>query len=248
MAIRWCPSSYDIGSRMMTTRWWPRLAPYHEVWEAMRAFTEQRGADTADEIWLVEHAPVYTLGQAGKPEHVLNPHGIDVVHCDRGGQVTYHGPGQVVTYCLVDLRRIRLFVKEYVALLEQVTIGLLSELGVSGACLKPGAPGVYVPMPPDPDLAKIAALGIKVRNGCAYHGLALNVDMDLTPFLGINPCGYEGLRTVDLKSCGIPATVPDIGERLAAGLAAALKEHEARHKHNNPTETQHDHGIPLAVD
>jgi lipoyl(octanoyl) transferase len=248
MVIRWCPWFYDAGTPMMTTRWWPRMAPYPEVWQAMRAFTEQRGADTADEIWLVEHAPVYTLGQAGKPEHVLNAHGIDVVHCDRGGQVTYHGPGQVVAYCLVDLRRIRLFVKEYVALLEQVTIQLLTELGVSGACLKPGAPGVYVPMPADTELAKIAALGIKVRNGCAYHGIALNVDMDLAPFLGINPCGYAGLRTVDLKSCGIQAAVADIGERLAAGLALALEQHAAHHKHNNLTETRHDHGIALAAD
>lgn len=214
----------------------------------MRAFTQQRNVDTADEIWLVEHAPVYTLGQAGKPEHVLNAHGIEVVHCDRGGQVTYHGPGQVVAYCLVDLRRIKIFVKEYVALLEDVTIQLLTEQGVTGACLKSGAPGVYVPMPGSVDLAKIAALGIKVRNGCAYHGIALNVDMDLAPFLGINPCGYEGLRTVDLKSCGIRANVADVGQQLAERLAAAFEHYQAHHNHNNLTETRHDHGIPIAAD
>jgi lipoyl(octanoyl) transferase len=231
----------------MIMRWWPRPASYHEVWQAMRAFTDQRNANTADEIWLVEHAPVYTLGQAGKPEHVLNAHGIEVVHCDRGGQVTYHGPGQVVAYCLVDLRRMKLFVKEYVALLEAVVIQLLTEIGVSGASLKPGAPGVYVPVQGAAELAKIAALGIKVRNGCAYHGIALNVDMDLAPFLGINPCGYEGLRTVDLKSCAIRADVVEVGERLSACLAAAFQNHQARSSHNNFTETRHDHGIDHGI-
>src|SRR5690606_7858803 len=161
-------------------------------------------------------------------EHILNSGQIAVVHSDRGGQVTYHGPGQVMAYCLVDLRRMKLFVKEYVALLEDVIIQVLGGLGLDGACRKAGAPGVYVPVsrllpahrvaprPGDEGLAKIAALGIKVRNGCTYHGLALNVDMDLAPFLGINPCGYEGLQTVDLRACGIRAGVADVGERLAA--------------------------------
>lgn len=206
---------------MNESKWWPRPAPYLEVWEAMRRFTEARDSQTPDEIWLVEHAPVYTLGQAGKPEHILNSADIPVVKCDRGGQVTYHGPGQIVAYCLVDLRRLGIFAKEYVALLENVAIQVLGELGVHGARLKPGAPGVYVPAPAD-QLAKIAALGIKIRNGCAYHGLALNVDMDLAPFSGINPCGYEGLQTTDVLGCGIAADVVTVGNLLAARLAQAF--------------------------
>lgn len=216
---------------MIDYQWLPRPASYAQVWQAMRHFTEGRDGATPDRIWLVEHDPVYTLGQAGKPEHILNSGGIPVVHCDRGGQVTYHGPGQVVAYCLVDLRRMKIFVKEYVALLEDVLIQVLAELGLEGACRKPGAPGVYVPYASleaqkegaPGELAKIAALGIKIRNGCAYHGLALNVDMDLSPFLGINPCGYEGLRTVDLRSCGIHATVGDVGELLAVRLNDAFE-------------------------
>ena len=208
---------------MIEHKWLPRPAPYLDVWEAMQAYTEGRDAQSPDVIWLVEHEPVYTLGQAGKPEHILNSGAIPVVRSNRGGQVTYHGPGQVVAYCLVDLRRAGLFVKEYVALLEDVTIHLLEQLGVRGACLKPGAPGVYVPMADqDGELAKIAALGIKVRKGCAYHGIALNVAMDLSPFLGINPCGYEGLRTVDLVTCGVTASITQVGEMLAQGLAAAI--------------------------
>lgn len=216
---------------MIDYQWLPRPASYAQVWQAMRDFTEARDGATPDRIWLVEHDPVYTLGQAGKPEHILNSGGIPVVHCDRGGQVTYHGPGQVVAYCLVDLRRMKIFVKEYVALLEDVLIQVLAELGLEGACRKLGAPGVYVPYASleaqkeraPGELAKIAALGIKIRNGCAYHGLALNVDMDLSPFLGINPCGYEGLKTVDLRSCGIHATVGDVGELLAARLNDAFE-------------------------
>jgi len=212
---------------MMQARWLKRPSPYLPVWEAMRDFTEARGPDTPDAIWLTEHEPVYTLGQAGKPEHVLNSAGIPVVRCDRGGQVTYHGPGQVMVYCLMDLRRLKIFVKEYVALLEDAIIGTLEELGLPDACRKPGAPGVYVPAASadggaQGELTKIAALGIKVRNGCTYHGLALNVDMDLAPFLGINPCGYEGLKTVDLRTCGIEATIEDAGERLAARLGEAF--------------------------
>lgn len=229
---------------MIASRWIPGTPSYLEIWQAMRDFTEARGDDTPDEIWLVEHGPVYTLGQAGKPEHILNSGSIPVVKCDRGGQVTYHGPGQLTAYCLVDLRRRGIFVKEYVAMLEDVLIDLLGELGVEGACRKAGAPGVYVPMvsapvadgavdgsegaqtgmvPAGSELAKIAALGIKVRNGRAYHGLALNVDMDLSPFLGINPCGYEGLKTVDLRSCGIRANVYEIGQLLAERLSRAIQ-------------------------
>ena len=196
----------------------------------MREFTEARNELTPDEIWLVEHAPVYTLGQAGKKEHLLNPGGIDVVQCDRGGQVTYHGPGQIVAYCLYDLRRSGVFVKEYVEHLEEVIIQVLQGYGLEGARRKPGAPGVYVPWddahgrydPRGAGLAKIAALGIKIRNGRAYHGLAVNVDMDLAPFAGINPCGYEGLPTVDMMGCGVSTTISEVGERLAAGLNVRL--------------------------
>lgn len=210
---------------MITIKWLPGPAPYPPIWQMMRQYTEQRGPDSPDEIWLVEHEPVYTLGQAGKPEHILNSGAIPVVHSNRGGQVTYHGPGQVVAYCLVDLRRAGLYVKEYVALLEDTVIEQLRDYGLTGACRKPGAPGVYVPMianPNAPELAKIAALGIKVRNGCAYHGIALNVDMDLGPFLGINPCGYEGLRTTDLTEQGVDTTVRQAGDQLARRLADRL--------------------------
>lgn len=209
----------------MQLRWLDRPAPYLPVWQAMQDFTETRGADTPDELWLVEHAPVYTLGQAGLESHILNPHGIPVVHCNRGGQVTYHGPGQVVLYTLVDLRRHRMFVRDFVALLEQTVLSVLADLGVPSASRKPGAPGIYVPQsalsdPQGDALAKIAALGIKIRKGCAYHGVALNVDMDLSPFSGINPCGYAGLQTVDLRSCGIAADLSDVGEQLAQRFAA----------------------------
>jgi len=208
------------------TRWLDRPAPYLPVWRAMQDFTELRHEDTPDELWLVEHEPVYTLGQAGKPEHILNPHGIPVVHCNRGGQVTYHGPGQVVLYTLVDLRRQGVFVRDFVAMLEQAVLDLLAELGVRCACRKPGAPGIYVPQSAlrqsrGDALAKIAALGVKIRNGRAYHGVALNVAMDLDPFLGINPCGYEGLQTVDLKTCGIEADLVKTGDRLADLFAGA---------------------------
>ncbi|MER1966775.1 lipoyl(octanoyl) transferase LipB [Castellaniella sp. GW247-6E4] len=204
----------------------PRPADYEPVWRAMQDFTESRGPATPDELWLVEHAPVYTLGQAGRPEHILNAGGIPIVHCNRGGQVTYHGPGQIVLYTLVDLRRRHVFVKEFVALLEDVVLGVLARYGVSDACRKAGAPGIYVPPrallePSGPALAKIAALGIKVRNGCAYHGVALNVAMDLSPFLGINPCGFEGLRTVDMAACGVAADPSEVGACLVEGFVRA---------------------------
>lgn len=211
-------------------RWWERPAPYAPVWQAMQDFTEQRTERTPDELWLVEHAPVYTLGQAGLEEHVLNPHGIPVVHCNRGGQVTYHGPGQVVLYTLVDLRRRGIFVKDFVHLLESTVLEVLAQAGVRGACRKPGAPGVYVPQtalsrPQGDALAKIAALGVKIRRGCAYHGVALNVAMDLAPFLGINPCGYAGLQTVDMASCGVAADVTSVGEALAREFSTVWVVH-----------------------
>lgn len=201
-------------------KWLARPADYTSVWRDMQAFTEGRTPATADEIWLCEHAPVYTLGQAGRPEHVLNPGAIPVVRSDRGGQVTYHGPGQVVAYALVDLRRAGLYVKSYVAFLEDAAIDTLAELGVQ-ACRKEGAPGVYVAQA-NGELAKIAALGIKVRSGCAYHGVSLNVGMDLAPFSGINPCGYEGLVTTDLASCGVRVALVEAGERLAANMSRLI--------------------------
>ena len=194
----------------------PGLSDYQQVWDEMRAFTGQRTPDTPDEIWLVEHAPVYTLGQAGKPEHLLHPGAIPIVKSDRGGQVTYHGPGQVVAYVLMDLRRAGLHIKGLVEQLEEATIRTLATFGIPQAVRQPGAPGVYVPMSDqDGKLAKIAALGVKVRQGCTYHGVALNVDMDLSPFDGINPCGYEGLRTISMASLGVRADWETVAMALA---------------------------------
>ena len=173
-------------------------------------------ADTPDELWLLEHPPVYTLGQAGKPEHLLRDNGIPVVRVDRGGQVTYHGPGQVVAYVLLDLRRRGLAVKQLVSLLEQSVIDLLAAHGVAGA-RRPGAPGVYV------EGAKVAALGLRVRGGCAYHGLALNVNMDLAPFRDINPCGYAGLAVTQIGDLGVRLSTSEAADALAAGLADALR-------------------------
>jgi lipoyl(octanoyl) transferase len=182
--------------------------PYGETLQAMRAFTRGRDAATADEIWLTEHEPVYTLGQGADEETV--PNGIPVVRSDRGGDITYHGPGQVVLYALVDLARRGIKVKRWVWLLEQAVIDLVGR----GAGRKPGAPGVYV------DGAKIAALGIRVVRGRAYHGLSLNVGMDLSPFDAIDPCGFPGLKVTQLKNLGISWTVEQAGERLVEHLHA----------------------------
>jgi lipoyl(octanoyl) transferase len=208
--------------------------PYAETEAAMRAFTAAREADTEDELWLVEHDPVFTQGLAGRDDHVLAAGSIPVVRTDRGGQVTYHGPGQVVAYPLLDLRRIGIYVKEYVFRLEEAVIETLWEgTGVVGHRLR-GAPGIYVrladpqshaqlhteSLDPFRGLGKIAALGIKVSNHRSYHGVALNVAMDLEPYDRINPCGYAGLRTVDLRTLGVAATWD--------GMAALLAEHLAR--------------------
>lgn len=193
---------------------------YEPALEAMRAFTAQRDATTPDEIWLLEHPPVYTLGQAGRPEHLLrNDAGIPLVRIDRGGQITYHGPGQLVVYLLLDLHRRRLKVRELVSLMEQALIDTLADYGLDGV-RKEGAPGVYI------DGAKVAALGLRVRNGCSYHGLSLNVDMDLTPFSWINPCGYEGLKTVQLRDFGVAETVAGAGERVLQNLQRLLSSGE----------------------
>lgn len=167
------------------------LRPYQEVWAMMRAFTDSRSEQTSDELWMVQHRPVFTQGQAGKPEHILNPGDIPIVKSDRGGQVTYHGPGQLVAYPLLDLRRLNVGVRELVAHLEQSAISLLQGFDVF-ATGKPGAPGVYV------EGKKIASLGIRVRRGCSFHGISLNAAMDLEPFLRINPCGYNGLQMTQL--------------------------------------------------
>jgi lipoyl(octanoyl) transferase len=177
---------------------------------AMRRFTRERGESTADELWLLEHAPVYTLGQGAAPVQV--PNGIPVIAADRGGEITYHGPGQVVLYALVDLARRGIKVKEFVCLLEQAVIDLIGSRAVRRA----GAPGVYV------EGAKIAALGIRVTRGRAYHGLALNVDMDLAPFSAIDPCGYPGLAVTQTRDIGLPGTVSEVGERLAQRLIERL--------------------------
>jgi lipoyl(octanoyl) transferase len=190
-------------------------ADYEPTWRAMQAFTAVRTPETPDELWLVEHPPVFTLGQAGKREHVLADIGIPVVAIDRGGQVTYHGPGQVVVYVLLDLRRRGYGVKELVNRLEQAVIDLLAGLDIA-ASRRDGAPGVYV------NGAKIAALGLRIRNGCSYHGLALNVDMDLAPFSAINPCGYEGLAVTRTRDLGITQTAAEMGELLLSHLIEAV--------------------------
>ena len=174
--------------------------PYEPVWRAMQAFTDARTEDSADELWLVEHAPVFTLGQAGKPEHVLMPGDIPVVPVDRGGQVTYHGPGQIVAYPLLDLRRLGIGVRELVNRIEQAIIDTLDTWNIV-AQRRDGAPGVYV------GTAKIAALGLRIRRGCSFHGLAFNVAMDLEPFQRINPCGYQGLAVTQVLDLGGPGSV-----------------------------------------
>ena len=206
---------------------WLGRAEYLPVWTAMREFTAARGPDTPDELWIVEHPPVFTLGQAGRREHLIAPGEIPVVPTDRGGQVTYHGPGQVVAYPLVDLRRLGIFVKELVFRIEQAVIQTLASCGIAGRRVK-GAPGVYVPWPESTapgdlaHMAKMAALGIKVTGGCSYHGVALNVAMDLEPFERINPCGYAGLRTVDLATLGVSVTWQQAADTLAERLAQHL--------------------------
>ena len=190
-------------------------ADYLPTLAAMQAFTAQRTPETEDELWIVEHPPVYTLGQAGKPEHVLRDLGIPLVKIDRGGQVTYHGPGQVVIYLLLDLARRKLKIRELVSAIEQAVINLLAEFGIS-AERREGAPGVYV------GGAKIAALGLRIRNGASYHGVSLNIDMDLAPFSAINPCGYPGLPVIQTRDLGIPLTTDEAGERLAQHLLRQL--------------------------
>jgi lipoyl(octanoyl) transferase len=185
----------------------------------MQAFTDARSAETFDEIWLTEHEPVYTLGLAGRPEHLLRSNGIAVVRTDRGGQVTYHGPGQLVCYLLLDLRRAKLGVRELVRRIEAAVIAWLAEHDVA-AYGKPSAPGVYAQR--SGSEAKIAALGLRVRNGCTYHGVAVNLDMDLAPFSDIDPCGYPGLAVTQVADFGVRIPVDDAGRALAPRLAAVV--------------------------
>jgi len=206
------------------------LQPYEPVWRAMQCYTNRRDDNSRDEIWLLQHPPTFTLGQAGRPEHLLNPGSIPVIKVDRGGQVTYHGPGQLVGYLLLDLRRAGLGVRQLVTLLEQSIIALLAEYDIRAEA-RSDAPGVYV------DGAKIASLGLRVRRGCSFHGLSLNLDMDLEPFSRINPCGYPGLAMTQLSQLadGFETAVVEqqllqqIGQRLGYTLLQApdsqLPEH-----------------------
>jgi lipoyl(octanoyl) transferase len=210
---------------------------YLPTYEAMQAFTASRVQTTADELWLCEHPPVFTQGLAGRPDHVLDAGSIPVMATNRGGQVTYHGPGQVVAYPLLDLRRAGYFVKEYVYRLEEAVIRTLAHYGVTGHRVA-GAPGIYVRLddpfshaaltgPASPDdpfqgLGKIAALGVKISRHCSYHGIALNVDMDLEPFTRINPCGYAGLKTVDLSTIGVSTTWDEAAQELGRRLGTLL--------------------------
>jgi lipoyl(octanoyl) transferase len=189
---------------------------YEPIWRAMQAFTDARGEETTDELWLCEHEPIYTLGQAGKWEHVLNPGDISVLPVDRGGQVTYHGPGQLMAYPLLDLRRYGLGVRALVDLLENATVRLLKHFGIE-AELRKDAPGVYV------NQQKIMAMGLRIRRGCSFHGIALNVCMDLEPFSRINPCGYQGLRHTTMDLEGGPADLDIVGDALVEELRGALQ-------------------------
>ena len=201
-------------------RWLGRV-DYEATWQAMIDFTATRGADTADELWVCEHPPVFTLGQAGKASHLLTDIGIPLIKIDRGGQITYHGPGQVVIYLLLDLTRLDIGIRDLVTRVEQAVIDLLAENGV-GARRLDGAPGVYVDQ--EAGVAKIAALGLRVRkNGC-YHGLSLNVDMDLSPFSAINPCGYAGMAVTQTRDLGIGLTPAQAAESLVRHLTEQLEQ------------------------
>jgi lipoyl(octanoyl) transferase len=193
------------------------LQPYAPVWQQMQDFTRSRGADTPDEIWLLEHQRVFTQGRAGKAEHVLAAGDIPVVPVDRGGQVTYHGPGQLVGYLLIDLKRRNLGIRPLVTKIETAIIGTLADYGVTGH-LQAKAPGVYVAG------AKIASLGLRICRGCSFHGLALNVDMDLEPFARINPCGYKSMRMTQLKDLAGAVAMTEVMAKLADQLVAELED------------------------
>ena len=197
----------------------PGLTGYQQAYSAMRAFTAARQADTPDEIWLLQHPPVYTAGLACRPQHLPRGSAIELARVDRGGQITYHGPGQLVMYTLLDLARRNLKIRSFVGLLEQAVIDTLAHYQVP-AERRDGAPGIYV------NGAKIAALGLRVRGAGCYHGVALNVDMDLGPFLAIDPCGYPGLAVTQTRDLGIRAGVDELGDQLATALTRLLQRHE----------------------
>ncbi|HAS6052629.1 lipoyl(octanoyl) transferase LipB [Vibrio vulnificus] len=188
---------------------------YLPVWQAMHEFTDKRNEETPDEVWLVEHNPVFTQGQAGKAEHLLNTGDIPVVQSDRGGQVTYHGPGQLVAYFLINLRRKKLGVRDLVTTIENLVINTLKAYNIDSAA-RPDAPGVYV------DGRKICSLGLRIRKGCSFHGLALNVNMDLSPFLRINPCGYQGMEMVQVSELGGPKDIALVEQQLVKELVNLL--------------------------
>ncbi len=192
------------------------MRDYTEVWREMQAFTENRTEQTQDEIWLLEHNPVFTLGLAGKKEHLLTPGSIPVVQCDRGGQVTYHGPGQVVAYIMYDMNRAGIGVRKLVELLQSAVLDLLQQHGVEAHTMQK-APGVYI------DNKKIAALGLRVRHGRSFHGLSLNVDMDMEPFSRINPCGYPDMQVTQIKDLGIETSIEQINEQLSSAIKQRLK-------------------------
>ena len=187
------------------------LTDYQPTWQAMKDFTQQRDEQTLDEIWITEHPPVFTQGHNGKPEHLLNPGDIPVIQIDRGGQVTYHGPGQLVVYCLLNIQRLNFGVRALVTHIENTLVEFLADHQILAAA-RPDAPGVYV------DQAKIAALGLRIRKGCCYHGLSLNIDMDLTPFDRINPCGYKGLAVTQMSDFGVDIKLEQAGYQIANRL------------------------------
>ena len=214
-------TQHSIATRFMG------VVEYTPTWQAMKAFTAGRNAGTRDEIWVLQHPPVYTQGLAGKPEHLLRASNIPVVKIDRGGQITYHGPGQIIAYLLLDMRRWKLNVRELVRLMEQAVIELLAEYGIN-AQGREDAPGVYVAD------AKIASLGLKIRNGCCYHGVALNADMDLAPFDHINPCGFPGLRVTQARDVGISTPLAELEQQLAQNLITLLQQHiEGKNTHEH---------------
>jgi lipoyl(octanoyl) transferase len=206
----------SCGGALIRTRWLGRVE-YVPIWQAMQTFTAERDASTADEIWLLEHNPVFTVGMNGSPAHVLTPGDIPVVHIDRGGQVTYHGPGQLVVYTLLELKRWRLGVRDLVVTLENAVIRMLATHGIE-AHGKREAPGVYV------GERKLASIGLRIKRGCSYHGLALNVAMDLEPFARINPCGFAGLEVVDLARLGVEMRVEEAGQVLVREFMKLLMD------------------------
>jgi len=191
------------------------LMAYEPVWRAMQAFTDQRDENTPDELWLVEHPPVFTQGQAGRAEHILAPGDIPVIQVDRGGQVTYHGPGQIVAYPLIDIKRLGVGVRDLVKGIEQTIIDVLKSYGVDAGLIA-GAPGVYI------DGVKIASLGLRIRKGRSFHGLSFNINMDLEPFQRINPCGFQGLQVTNLSALAEVSSMAEVEDRLIAGLSEVL--------------------------